>query len=233
MKRMQGMLRRPAIWFWLAALGIGLLYWRFNGWDKHDHIPEWIQAGGSVLAIIGAFWIGDSTRRAEQVQKRQAIGAVVQAAQDFSDRIRDVIQRSNADAGIVEPSIYDIYHEEVTKALADALSKIPLHELGSPAAVQAVLYLHGQFAHFLPPDIDKFIAGPDKHPDFKDSKHSYDDLPQPQRGQKQKMLRIGQFNVLAGNVLVHLNGIDRECGVCLRELGFPVAPATKMKTVSK
>lgn len=232
MKRMQGMLRRPAIWFWLAALGIGLLYWRFNGWDKHDHIPEWIQAGGSVLAIIGAFWIGDSTRRAEQVQKRQAIGAVVQAAQDFSDRIRDVIQRSNADAGIVEPSIYDIYHEEVTKALADALTKIPLHDLPSSDAVRAVLYLHGQFARFLPPAIDQFIAGPGKHPDFKNREHDYDDLPQPQRGQKQKMLRIVQFNVLANNVLVHLNGIDRECGKCLRELGVQAVAATKIETVS-
>jgi uncharacterized protein YukE len=231
MKRMQGMLRRPAIWFWLAALGIGLMYWKFNGWDENQHIPAWIQAGGSVLAIIGAFWIGDSTRRAEQVQKRQGIGAVIEAVRDFSMQIRGIVQQSDAETGVAA-NVYNTYHREVTNALAHALSNIPMHELPSSDAVRAVLYLHGQFAHFLPPVIEKFIAGPENHPEFKEKGRAYDAFPMPERGQKQKKLKEDQFQMLGSDVSRRLDNIDRKCDVCLRELGVQTVAATKSETVS-
>ncbi|WP_165493127.1 hypothetical protein [Hylemonella gracilis] len=198
----------------LAALGIGLMYLK---WEKHEHIPEWIQAGGSVLAIIGAFWIGDATRRAEQLEKSQAIGAVVQAAQDFSAQIRKVIQQSDAETG-VDANIHNIYHRQVTNALADALSNIPMHELRSSEAVQAVLYLHVQFAHFLPKVIEDFIAEPHNHPEFKKQWAAYDDLAMPERLQKQKKLREDQFQLLDSNLSRRLDNIDRKCSECLRAL---------------
>ena len=182
-------------------------------------IPSWIQATGSVLAIIGASWIAGATRRAEEQQKRRAIFAVAESAQAYAKKLRNSIDTSRLEDGTPGFAIHDLYHRSVTDGLAQALANIPFHEVGSHEAVLALLSTQGQFARFLPQSIEAFIAGPDNHPVMKDTIHDYDDYPEPKRGEHQRDLRKKQRNTLANNVCVNLKRIDRDFETIQRAIG--------------
>lgn len=199
--------------FFVALLVIGALGHQFA---ETKDLPAWIQAGGAVLAIIASFWVSDLGRQADQRRKMQAIAAVIQAAQKFAAEVEKLVNTPDRDLGMANPAIYNLYHREVTNGLAKALSDIPLLELGMHGAVRAVLSLHGQFLHFLPPTIEAYIDGPQNHLDMKDKVRDYDDLPLPERTVKQRQLRETQFAVLANNLKTRLGRIDHDCAVVLQ-----------------
>ncbi|MFM0058561.1 hypothetical protein PQR64_23345 [Paraburkholderia phytofirmans] len=53
----------------LTALGATAFAWKTWGWKSGD-VASWIQAVGSIAAIIGAIWISNSQYRREQARHR-------------------------------------------------------------------------------------------------------------------------------------------------------------------
>lgn len=134
-------------------------------------IPAWVQAVGSVLAIVAVFWIADSNRIKEQRSRNQSVLAVVRVAHDFAKSIDVELQSiwEERVCGFDGSSIRSIYHRDISLRYGDALANVPLHELGSPAAVKALLALQVQFSVFLPDAMDRLLEGPAEIAPFNDT----------------------------------------------------------------
>lgn len=127
----------------------------------------WIQAIGTVVAIIAAFLIAEH-------QSKSSLKTIVNAqklAEDFKKNGTLAVVRAakthatNIGNAIVPESplqIYEVYDRSIIDGLVSALSAAPLYELGSTNAVVALLALRDQFV-FLGNAVDTYIAGPWKH----------------------------------------------------------------------
>jgi predicted MPP superfamily phosphohydrolase len=153
----------------LTVLTAASLFW-CTGQDIKD-IPAWIQAVGSVLAILAVFWISDSNRKKEQQSRNQSVLAVARVAHDFAKHIHVELLRLQTEkaCGFDDSSIRSIYHHDISRGYGEALANVPLHELGSPWAVQALLSLQVQFSVFLPEVMDRLLKGPNQINPFDDT----------------------------------------------------------------
>jgi hypothetical protein len=185
---------------------------------KVEDLPAWIQAGGSVLAIIASFWIVSYEKRSKQLERQRDILAVAAAAQSFSEQIRKTIDTPGDIEDIVNPELYGVYHSSVATAYATALANIPFHEVGSHAAVQALLSMHVQFAHFLDFSIQELMSGTVNNKQFEDPRVVFEQYPEPERTKKIKELRSSQFETLVNNVRVHLDAIKRDYEIIKMEV---------------
>lgn len=146
-----------------------LLFW-WAGQSAQD-IPAWIQAVGSVLAIVAVFWIAEANREKEQRSRHQSVLAVVRVAHEFAVSIDTELQAILGEklCGFDGSNIRSIYHRDISKRYGEALSNVPLHELGSPDAVKALLALQVQFSVFLPDAMDGLLKGPDQISPYNDT----------------------------------------------------------------
>jgi hypothetical protein len=146
-----------------------LLFW-WAGQSAQD-IPAWIQAVGSVLAIGAVFWMAEANREKEQRSRHQSVLAVVRVAHEFAASIDTELQAilSEKPYGFDGSNIRSIYHRDISKRYGEALSNVPLHELGSPDAVKALLALQVQFSVFLPDAMDGLLKGPDRIAPYNDT----------------------------------------------------------------
>lgn len=140
-----------------AALFLG------TGQEVKD-IPAWVQAVGSVLAIVAVFWISDSNRKKEQQSWNQSVLAVARVAHDFAKEIDAELQTilTEKACGFDGSNIRSIYHRDIALRYGNALANVPVHELGSPEAVKALLALQVQFLVFFPDAMDRLLKGPDR-----------------------------------------------------------------------
>ncbi|PUE23230.1 hypothetical protein B9Z39_15900 [Limnohabitans sp. JirII-29] len=191
--------------FLSAALSLVLVYW-YLPCPKGD-VPAWIQAGGSVLAIIASFWIADANRKSEQQERSQRVFAVAKAAHEYAKKIRGSIAFDQQNDRF-NSAIHDIYHRDVTRSFARALADIPFHEVGTSDVVQALLSMQVQFDEFLPNSIDALIKGPTGNPEFEGTRNDLDDLPPIERSIQRKLLRDRYIGVLVKNVYTHIDVID-------------------------
>lgn len=146
----------------VAVLSAVALFWG-TGQDVKD-IPAWVQAVGSVLAIVAVFWISDANREKEQQSRNQSVLAVARVAHDFAKDIDVELQTilTEKACGFDGSNIRSIYHCDISRRYGEALAKVPLHELGSPDAVKALLALQVQFSVFFPDAMDGLLKGPDR-----------------------------------------------------------------------
>jgi hypothetical protein len=145
----------------IATVGSAVLLFWWAGQGAKD-IPAWIQAVGSVLAIVAVFWISEANREKEQRSRHQSVLAVVRVAHEFAMSIDTELQAILAEkpCGFDASNIRSIYHRDISKRYGEALANVPLHELGSADAVKALLALQVQFSVFFPDAMDKLLNGP-------------------------------------------------------------------------
>lgn len=136
---------------------------RGTGQEVKD-IPAWVQAVGSVLAIVAVFWISDANRKKEQQSRNQSVLAVARVAHDFAKEIDAELQTilTEKACGFDGSNIRAIYHRDIALRYGNALANVPVHELGSPEAVKALLALQVQFSVFFPDAMDRLLKGPDR-----------------------------------------------------------------------
>lgn len=153
----------------VTVLTAAALFWG-TGQEVKD-IPAWVQAVGSVLAIVAVFWISDANRKKEQQSRNQSVLAVARVAHDFAKDIDAELQTilTEKACGFDGSDIRSIYHRDISTRYGDALANVPLHELGSPEAVQALLSLQVQFSVFLPDAMEKLLKGPEQINPFNDT----------------------------------------------------------------
>lgn len=127
-------------------------------------IPAWVQAVGSVLAIAAVFWIAEFNREKEQRSRNQSVLAVARVAHDFIKEVDTELQTilTSKACGFDGSNIRSIYHRDIALRYGNALTNVPLHELGSPEAVKALLALQVQFSVFFPDAMDRLLKGPDR-----------------------------------------------------------------------
>ncbi|KAB0663196.1 hypothetical protein F3X86_20420 [Aeromonas veronii] len=191
--------------FLVSFLVIGA-YLKFGSTNE---LPAWIQAGGSVLAIIASSWIASHDKVSRQNDRRKDVLAVAEAAHHFSKKIRDIIDSSCSKEGMVNVEIYNVYHNSVVNSYAKALGNIPFHEVGSSTAVQALLAMQVQFSELLGSSIEKLLQGVNSNVDFQKGASAYDHYPEPQRTEMIAKLKEVHFKVLSNNVKVHLDVIEK------------------------
>ena len=153
--------------FWTVLTTVALFLG--TGQEIKD-IPAWVQAVGSVLAILAVFWISDSNRKAEQQSRNQSVLALARVAHNFARDIHAELQSILAEkaCGFDGSNIRSIYHRDISQSYGEALANVPLHELGSPDAVQALLSLQVQFSVFLPDAMERLLKGPGQINPFND-----------------------------------------------------------------
>lgn len=153
----------------VTVLTAAALFWG-TGQEVKD-IPAWVQAVGSVLAIVAVFWISDANRKKEQQSRNQSVLAVARVAHEFVNVIDDELQNIVAGkaCGFDGSNIRSIYHRDISRRYGEALANVPLHEMGSPDAVKALLALQVQFSVFLPDAMDGLLKGPDRIASYNDT----------------------------------------------------------------
>lgn len=192
--------------FIIAVVILIELYRVSPGAEKE--VPAWIQAGGSILAIIASFGIADWSRASEQRSRRKDVFAVIQAAHQYAQKIRIVVDGSKPSERMVNLAIHNLYHRSITDGFARALANIPFHEVGTSEAVAAIVDMQVQFERFMPNSLEVFIAGPQNHQSFKDAQTELDISNYPERFNRHEELYEMVFKTLANNVRGNLIRIE-------------------------
>ncbi|WP_146230008.1 hypothetical protein [Paraburkholderia tropica] len=183
---------------------------------------SWIQAVGSIVAILGAYYVGERQSRAAlasverghtlaEQAKRRAILAIGEAAFERAQKIENVLKGERP-----RENMFLVYDKSIARSISGALSAIPLQDVGSREGVLAILDLRDQFV-FLEQSMDAFLAGPWKHPELKltleEYKNGYPGYP----NVLNDLLKTS-FEALNKNVQVHIDEIRRRYLVLTSEL---------------
>lgn len=166
--------------------------------------PAWVQAIGSILALIIVFLVSKIPVNYAASVKRKTIFAIAEAAHTHACNIRNAIDMMDWPSGN-NYQIYSVYNKVVIEGVVKALQGIPMHELGSSRAVIAMLSLTDQMV-FLGSAVETLLEGPHQHPGISITLQS---IALDDHAQRQKICATG-FSVLQANARVHLNQIDKD-----------------------
>ena len=141
----------------VIAAAIGLAGYNGIPWCKMG-VAEWaywVQAIGSIVAISGAFFLGDRQARSSvrlvvyadrvtAIRKAKAILAVTNAAQAHTSRAMKAFDSD----GFSYIALACNYEDTTMQSLIQALADIPAHEVGSYNAVAAILRIRTAMGNF-------------------------------------------------------------------------------------
>lgn len=142
--------QRIEICFALAALAIVVAFLVYAFKLHSDGAAAWVQAIGSIAAIIGAFEVGrrqaDAARKqaidmnaATHRRQREAIAAIVQGSWDQAHSVAQLMVKMPPQL-FYQTLLMSVHSIPESRA---GLARIPLHELGSYEAVVAITGLLG------------------------------------------------------------------------------------------
>ncbi len=175
--------------------------WEFL--SKQDY-PAWIQAIGSVAAIVYAVRISRSSINHAASEKRKTIFAIAEAAHTHACNIRKAIDVMGWNSGD-NSQIYAVYNKTIIDGVVKALQGVPMHELGSSKAVIAMLSLTDQMV-FLGSSVETLLKDRHSNPVIRKMLENFD--------KNDHVGRIEQatavFSNLQDNVRRHLNIIDKD-----------------------
>lgn len=179
---------------------------------------SWVQAVGSIGAIVGAVWVASSQSADARREKQAAIFAVAHAAVEEARKIRSYLQASDP-----EVELSTSYHKSILESYFGALSSCPVYELHSPKAVTALLMLRDQFL-FLRNSVETCLVGPltsaQWRTEFNDSA-----IRTSMENEDQLHSRIErEKKVLRENVEVHIDAIEKRYDEMVSALGTAVFP---------
>ncbi|AOI60420.1 hypothetical protein [Burkholderia diffusa] len=155
----------------LAVVVVTIHAW---GWNS-GNVASWVQAVGSIAAIVGSYFIGErqakaslaATQKAHQLaeetrqavealeerERRQGMYAVILAAHTHTVQIKEALSDE------FNIKMYSIYHPSIIDSMIELLSRLPIHTLGSERAISAFVIYSGQFT-FLKGAMAEYLAGP-------------------------------------------------------------------------
>jgi hypothetical protein len=191
----------------LTALVIAGLTIHAWGWNS-GNVASWVQAVGSILAIGGAYFVGErqasATLRATQEAhklgeraRREGMFSVVKAAHSFAKTIDAALADENKPL-----KMYGVYHPSLIDSLVDLMVKLPVSELGSDRAINAFIMFSGQFT-FLKESLDRYVAGAytdEVQAEIANLEEGYRD--------RWKEVVAGKWGALTHNVRVHIESIN-------------------------
>lgn len=155
----------------LVVAGLTIKAW---GWNA-GNVASWVQAGGSIAAIVGAYIIGErqakatlrATQEAHELTEKARLVAHQSAERARRDGMLSVIRAAKSFADVVRAALDDptpplralnVYHPSIIDSLVELMSKLPIHEFGSDRAIGAFVIFSGQFT-FLQKAMAEYMAG--------------------------------------------------------------------------
>lgn len=181
------------------------IFWE-NAYEllSKDGAPAWIQAIGSILALVVVILVSKTPVNHAASVKRKTIFAIAEAAHTHASNIREAIDVMEWPTGN-NYQIYKVYNKVVIEGVVKALQGVPMHELGSSRGVVAMLSLTDQMV-FLGTAVETLLQGPHNHPGIVEALGSIDPN---DRAQREKICATA-FSVLQTNARGHLNQIDKD-----------------------
>ena len=197
------------------ALVVAALVYAFKTYS--DGAAAWVQAVGSIVAIVGAVWATKiqtkvaidavlTQHKLEREERRKAAKAIVEAAMFRASDIRKQFT-SAARVDEVQSLIRKSYDKTILDGLAHAMYGIPVHELGSSVAVTELLLLRDQFV-FLAGAIQRFMSERAPAVDYKSMIRQLYENADNRTKLKAELTDHGNGHS-QGTVATHLNAIDR------------------------
>jgi hypothetical protein len=121
---------------------------------KSEVKAAWLQAFGSIGAILGALYLGErqasaalnnemKLKRNELRRWTDSILAIAEAANEQAKELEKIYSNGIAH----DLDIFLVYDSAAMKHIDEALSSVPVHELGSYKAVTAFIELRKSFAN--------------------------------------------------------------------------------------
>lgn len=156
------------IWDWSTALAlvviggttfclglIGLVGWNRVAATFTDVNAAWVQAIGSVLAIVVAmiapYWHGAASRREQQVDRLRALRAILSHASELSEDAVSATSTFDTLYGMT----YEGFSASDYQAIANVLDRLPHHEVRPPSLIPHLLAVGDAMAQI--PKILKWI----------------------------------------------------------------------------
>lgn len=129
---------------------LGIFLAVFLGWfpRSSSDAAAWVQAFGSIVAIIGAWYTVKWQLGMEGKNKRDSIKSLAHSASVYAASVLEVVVNTSTNEGIANPKIYDCYHSSFGIAYSKAIGDVPLHDVGSAEVVDALIKLSQQFVFF-------------------------------------------------------------------------------------
>lgn len=171
-----------------------------------SEVAAWVQAVGSIGAILSAVWISRRSADKALKEKRKSIRAIAEAAHDFSIKVRDVVVEKD-DYQEAFRLLHGFYNISRIDSLVKAINGIPMHELGSSEAVTAMLSLGGQVA-LLGVAVEGFLTVRSVPPRYTLVHNEETGKPKLQAD-----TLLARVAVRRGNVQKHFENIERDCSV--------------------
>lgn len=175
------------------------LFW---GAISSDGAPAWVQAIGSIIALVVAIRVSRISVEHAGLLKQKTIFSIAEAVHEYADEVRKAINGISDDPGS-NIGLYSVYNGDVTAGLVRALQGVPLHELASGRQVSAILGLANQLV-FMGNATDKLLVPPAMHPEVLKVLNRVGD----NYGQRQSLSAVA-LSVLKKNALNHLDQIDK------------------------
>ena len=134
-------------------------------------MASWVQAIGSIAAIIGAVWIGErqakrarehalETNTAERRRRCEAYAAVASHAVTQLTSVKPFVAKNR----VLTTLLFQVnFNKRNSQDTLEAMRLVPLHELGSREAVDGFLQVRQALAWALE-NVDKWMSEP--RPDF-------------------------------------------------------------------
>jgi hypothetical protein len=166
----------------------------------------WVQAIGSILAILGAVWISRWEIHQEKKFKINSISVIAKQVQKRVNEINEIIQKSIV-SGDVDFNIYNIYSPLIIEELASLLDQTNPGDLQSEKRIEALVALRIHIPIF-GKQVDKFI-------DWRNDsmyKRAYEST---ETAEDKQQLKLAYLNVLGNNANAQWKIID----TAARELG--------------
>lgn len=202
------------IWGLIAGAGI-VSYAGATSLGTKSYDPtimaSWVQAIGSIGAILGAVWVAKHQQRVEMTKRRDAIFAVATAAVLRTDEIAKHLEHKDPQSAMALH-----FHRSITDSVISAMNSVPLHDIGTPNAILAFASMRDQIG-FLTCSVEQLVAGPWRHEELgkhlERAKRDFADDPETFL----ELVRQANRN-LANNVQVHVRAIHQEFDVIEREM---------------
>lgn len=212
---MYNRIKKLSIYFWIflsSLICIFCLWWYRT--SLNTDLPAWIQAAGSVWVLISSFWISDRAKQAEKRAQKEAVFAVAEATYRTITEIESALSCSEKKLCLPSIKLNEVYEKSVLEGLEQALKPIPLHEVGSPEAVLALLSMQRQLV-FLGKALERYKCGIHNDPkiseQLKSAKESYQHRPNGREEYNQ--LKVKYFSILEQNVLTHVTVLKKDYAV--------------------
>lgn len=173
------------------------------------HHEDWLsfaQAAAATAAIIGAYGVVFVQARLSKRAQRVSMLSVIKAAHSHAKLFEAALDDDDA-----RLKMYAAYHPSLIDSLVELMTKLPVSELGSDAAIRAFIKFSGQFT-FLKQNLNEYLAGP-----FTDEVNAtIEKLDDQEYPDAWKQIVDTKRAVLKKNVQVHIDSIDIEFKTLMR-----------------